>query len=129
MSPKRDIVATPFLESLFRCLGKTEISNAREALFNTVVTVGSQQLQGANDAKLVEEIAADFVLPAFAAIERELQHAHAVPARFERQHAAIFVVGVRDRVHQARCGVQPPQHLLQASRAGVDGKGLGVNPR
>ena len=125
---QRDIVTAPLLECLLRRLGETEIGNAREALLDSVVAVGGQQLQRADDAELVEQIAADFVLPALAAIERKLQHADAVPARFQREHAAVFVVGMGDGMHQARRGVQAAQHLLQTGGAGVDGKRLGVNP-
>ena len=81
---QRNIVTTPLLECLLRSLGEPKIGNAREALLDSVVTVGSQQLQRADDAELIEQIAANFVLPAFTAIERELQarsrRARAIPA-------------------------------------------------
>lgn len=36
---KRNVVATPFLEGLGRCLGKSEVGNARETLLHAVKTV------------------------------------------------------------------------------------------
>ena len=121
---QRDIVTAPLLERLFWSLGETEIGDPREALLDSVVAVGRQQLQRADDAELIQQIAADFVLPALAAIERELQHARAVPARLQREHAAVFVVGMSNGVHQPRRGVQSAQHHLQSGGTGVDGERL-----
>src|SRR6516162_10268032 len=78
---QRDIVAAPLLECFFRGLGEAEIGHAREALLDSVVAVGGQQLQGTDDAELIKQIAAELVLPSLAAIQRELQYADAVPAR------------------------------------------------
>src|SRR5271157_1687204 len=125
---QRDIVTTPLLECFLRSLGKAKIGNTREALLDSVITIGDQQLERAYDAELIEQIAANFVLPAFTAVQRELQHAHTVPARLQREHAAVLIVRMSHGVHQARRRVQAPQHLLQPSGAGVDGKRLCVDP-
>ena len=79
--------------------------------------------------EFVEQVAADLVLPALAAVQGQLQGGDAVPARFQRQHAAVFVVGMRGGVHQAGRGVQAAQGQLQAGDAGVHGQRLGVDPR
>ena len=128
MSPSATSWPPHFSKGLFRRLGEAKIGDAGEALLHAVIAIGGQQLQRANNAQLVEQIAADLVLAAFAAIERQLQHADAVAARFQRQHAAIFVVGMSDGVHQPRRGVQPPQHQLQPGGAGIDSKRLGIHP-
>ena len=126
---QRDIVATPFLEGLLGRLGKAEIGDAGEALFHSVIAVSGQQLQRANNAQFVEQIAADHVLAALAAIERQLQNTVAMAAGLKSQHAAIFVVGMGDRMHQARRGVQAAQHELEAGGSGVNRQRLGVDPR
>ena len=125
---ERHVVAVPHLECFFRSLGKSKIGSSGETLFDGVVTVGRKQLQGANDAEFIQEIAANFVLAAFAAIQGELQCGHTVAARFEREHAAIFVVGMRDRVHQTPRGMQTAQHLFQPGIAGIDRKRFGIDP-
>src|SRR5271166_5718086 len=125
---ERDIVTTPLLERLLRSLGEAEIGDACEALLDSVVTVGGQQLEGSDDAQLIEQIASDFVLPAFTAIERELQHADAVSARFQSEHATVLVVRMSNGVHQACRGVQASQHLFQTCGTRVDRKWLGINP-
>jgi len=81
--------------------------------------ISRKQLQRAQHAQLIEEPAAGAVLSSFASIQRQLQHMHALPSRHEREHAAILIVRMRRRVHQA-CGVaQILDGLLQACRASV----------
>ena len=58
-------------------------------------------------------------MPAFAAVERHQQCRNALAARFEGQHAAIFVVGMGIGLHQAGGGLQAAQHQLQASGSRV----------
>ena len=116
---ERDIVPSPLLEGLVGILRIAEIGNSAEALFHAVIAIGGRQLQRAQHAQHVEQIASDFVLPAFAASERHQQRGHAFAARLESQHAAIFVVGMRDGLHQASGGLQAKQHLLQSRRACV----------
>ncbi len=121
-------MAVPHLEGFFRSLGESEIGNPGEALLDSVVTVGGQQLKRADDTEFIQQIAANFVLPAFAAIQGELQCRHAMPARFKGEHASVFVVGVRHRVHEPCRGMQAPQHLLKTGVAAIDRKRLGVDP-
>src|SRR5665811_376063 len=48
-----------------------------------------------------------------------------VTARFEGEHSAVFVVGMRHGVHEACRGMQTAQGLFQPGVAGIDRKRLG----
>jgi hypothetical protein len=117
-------MTSPFLESLFGSLGETEIGDAGEVLLGAVVAVGLEQLERAQDAELVGEMRAGLVLSAIAAREREELDGDSVAARFEREQAAVFVVGVRVNVHETRGGAQLGEHLLDAGAARVHGERL-----
>jgi len=56
---------------------------------------------------------------ALAAIQRHQQHTRAPPTRFQRQHSAIFIIGMRHGLHQPRSRAQPPQHEPQAESAPI----------
>ncbi len=116
---KRDVMPVPFVEGLFRGLGEAEIHHVAEALFHAVILVGLQKLQRAQDAKFVGTFGAKFVLAAFAARDCEKQRRGAVSARFQREHPAVFVVGMGDGLHDARRGFQLGQQLRQVDRAQV----------
>src|SRR5512146_1283968 len=77
-----NIVTTPFLEAFLGALGEAEVGYASEALVDIVVTVGGEQFESTHHAKDVEEGAADLVLTAFAAIEREQGGVNALASRF-----------------------------------------------
>ena len=126
---KGDVMAVPHLKGFIRRFGESEIGNPGETLVNSVIAVGRQQLQGANDAEFIQKIAANFVLAAFATIQGELQGGDAVSARFKREHAAVFVVRMGDGMHEARRGMQAAQHLFQPGVAGIHRKRLGIDPR
>ena len=100
-------------------LGKAEVGHAGEALLNSVIAVGAQQFQGAQNTEFIEQITSDFVLATFAAVQCQLQSGDSVAARFQGQHAAIFVIRVRCSVHQAGCRVQSAQRELESDDAGV----------
>ena len=119
MSLERDIVPAPFLKGFFGILRVAEIRDPAEALLHSVIAIGRGQLQRAQHAQHVEQIAADFVLAAFAAGESHQKRRDSFAARLERQHASIFVIGMRRGLHQAGRGLQPNQHLLQSGCAGV----------
>src|ERR1700736_4298086 len=95
-----DIVAAPLLKSFFRGLRISEIGDAGEALLDSVVTVGGQKLERAQDSKFVEQTGAEFVLSAFAASEGEKECLHAFAPGFEGEGCAIFVVGMGNHHHQ-----------------------------
>jgi hypothetical protein len=52
-----------------------------------------------------------------------------VSARFQREHSTVFVVRMRDGVHEARRGMQTAQHLVQPGIASIDWERLGIDPR
>src|SRR5579863_7197627 len=68
---ERHVVASPFLESFFGGLRIAEVGDAGEALLDSVVFVGGEEFEGAQDSEFVEESGAEFVLSAFAASEGE----------------------------------------------------------
>ena len=119
---ERDVMPAPLLKSLIRILGIAEIGDPAEALFHSVVAIGCSKLQRAQHAQHIEQVAADLVLAAFAASQSHQQRRYSLAARLEGQHASVFVVGMRDGLHQAGGGLQAQQHLLQACRAGVRGQ-------
>ena len=116
---ERDIMPAPLLKGFFRIFGIAEIRHPAEALLDSVVTVRCRQLQHAQHAQHVEQIAADLVLAAFAPSQSHQQCGDPVAARFQRQHAAIFIIGVRGRLHQSGRGLQTTQRLFQSSSTGV----------
>ena len=65
-------------------------------------------------SKLVEESAAETILATFSAGESEEFGFDTVAARFEREHATIFIVGVSDDLHQSRSGAELANLELQA---------------
>ena len=115
---ERDIVPLPLLKCFFGSLRISKIRHARESLLNAVISVGSQQLQRPQHAQRVEQIAAQLVLSPFPARQRHQQCRDAFPARFERQHAAVFVIGMRRDLHQTGRRLQASQHQLQPRRTG-----------
>ncbi len=111
---QRYIVSAPLRERLFRALRKSEIRYPRKALLHTVVLVRSQQFLSPQHAQHIRQIAANLVLTALAAIQRHQQCAHSPPSRLQRQHAAVFVVGMRHGLHQPRRRTQPQYREPQA---------------
>src|SRR5229473_2612526 len=104
-----DVVASPFLESFFGGLRVSEVGDAGEALFDSVVFVGGEEFESAQGA--------EFVLSALAASQSEEQRLYAFAAGFEGEGAAVFVVGMSDDHHQAAGGLQFAELLFQAGEA------------
>ena len=75
-----DVMPLPFVECFLGRLGKAEISNPGKSLLHSVVSVGAKQLQRAEDPEFVEQITANLVLSALAAVEGQLESGDAVPA-------------------------------------------------
>src|SRR5258705_401979 len=99
---KRNVVALPFFQSLFRVLGEAKIRHAREALIDTIITVGTEKFQSAKYAERIQQAAPHLILSPFAAGQRHQQCVRAPAARLEGEHAAVFVIRVCRGVHQAR---------------------------
>ena len=87
----------PLLDRLLRAEREAEIDGAREVLLGAVPAMRRQQLLGPQDADRVEQLRADLVLPAVAARRGDERDAHPEPARVQRQHGVVLVVGVRGR--------------------------------
>ena len=113
---QRNIMPLPLLKCFFGSLRISKVSHARKSLLDAVKAIGSQQLQSPQHTQHVEQIAAQLVLPTFAARQRHQQRQGAFPARLQRQHATVFVIGMRRDLHQPRRGVQASQHQLQPRR-------------
>src|SRR5882757_7987463 len=116
---KRDVVAVPLFHRFVGALGKSKIGDARKALVYAVVAVRSQEFQSAKNAKRVEQAAADLILSAFATGKGHQERMRALASRFESEHAAIFVVGVRRRMHESRGRTEALEGEPKASRADV----------
>jgi hypothetical protein len=86
-------------------------SATRENLWiHAVVTICREQFESAQHAERIEQVATQFVLSAFAAVQRHQQGGDALPSRLQRQHSAVFIVGMRGRLHQASGGLQTAKH-------------------
>ena len=115
-------MSAPFLEGFFGIFRIAEIRYPAEALFHSVVAIGSSQLQCAQHAQHVKQVAAYFVLTAFAAGESHEQRRVSLAAGLQGQHASVLVVRMRSGLHQAGGGLQAEQHLFEARRPGVRGQ-------
>ena len=106
-------------------LGEAEVERAGEELIAAVERPRLQQLLGANHAERVEQLGADDVLAALAAIERQIGHARVIAARQPRDQRRVLVVGMRAGVHRAGGRPQPLSSLDEPGRAAaVDGPDL-----
>src|SRR5215471_9485698 len=81
--------------------------------------IGGKQFFRTQNAEYIRQVAADFVLAPFAAVEGHEQRADAVAARLESQQAAVFVIGMSDYLHQARRGAEAEQFEVQPGEAFV----------
>ncbi len=101
-----DAVVGPLGEGFFLGLGEAEVDFGAEELGDAGVAVVGEELLGADEAERVFEVAGDVVLAAFAAGEGEVGDAGAEAAGVEGEHAAVFVVGMRDDVEDGGAGVE-----------------------
>jgi hypothetical protein len=100
----QDLLTPPLLEGLFLAERVTEIDRAREVLLSAVEAVRGEQLLGPQNTQRVEQLGADFVLPAVSARRRHERHARAHMPRIQRQHSVVLIVRMRRRQHD-RAGV------------------------
>jgi hypothetical protein len=118
------VLLAPLLERLLEALGEAVVHDRREVLLvDAVVTVGVEQLLGADQAQAVEQLRADRVVAGLAAVQRQQRHARAPAAREQRQHPAVLVVRVRGGVHRAGRRLQLEQ-LLPGPRSPLVGRQL-----
>ena len=109
----QDLVVPPLLQRFLRAEREAEVHGAREVLLGAVPAVRREQLLGAQHADRVEQLRADLVLAAVAARGRHQRDAHPLPARVERQHRVVLVVGMRRRVHEGADGRQLAQRQAE----------------
>ena len=65
--PQRDVVPLPLLKCLLRRLRISKIRHTRKSLLDSVITIRRQKFQSPQHAQHIEQIAAQLVLPTFAA--------------------------------------------------------------
>ena len=125
MSP-RTTASFHFAGGLVHRLGEAEVVGAGEELVAAVERARLQQLLGADHAERVEQLGADDVLAALAAVERQVGDARVVAAGEAGDERGVLVVGMRRRVHRAGGRPQPFEGLHEAGdAAAVDGTDLG----
>ena len=120
------VAPAPLVEGFLRSLGETKVGSVREALVDSVVTVSGEEFEGAERAQCVEEAVAHAVLAALATSDGKQDGIDAMAARFQRQHTAIFVIGMRGGVQHARRGAQLSELLNEAGSTFVLRQRLGI---
>src|SRR5204862_5957496 len=116
----QDLLAAPFHQRLLQPFREAVVDHAGEVLpVDAVVLVRAQELLGPNQAQRIEQLRADRVVARLAARQREQRYTRTIAAAEHRQHAALFVVGVRGRVEHARGGAQLEQLLPGAGGAPI----------
>ena len=117
-----DALVGPLGEGFFLGFGETEVDFGAEELVDAGVAVGGEEFLGAEESEGVFEVSGDGVLATFAAGEGDVGDTGAKAAGVEGHHAAVFVVGVGDDVHDGGAGVELAEELLEAGGALVDGE-------
>jgi hypothetical protein len=118
----KDAVVTPLLQCFFHGLRKTVITDPAKVLRNATAAIPRirvQQFIGARQAERLIALAGHGILAALAARQRHHRGAGPDSARFIGEHAAVFIVGMRDDGHHARPGMQFLQRLPQRRRAAI----------
>src|SRR5690348_4023063 len=112
-----NVMTSPFLKCLLGCFGEAKIGHARESLLDSVVLISREELQSTQHAKFVGECITRFVLTALPPRQSTQERGRSLSTRFQREHAAIFIVWVSSGVHKTGCGAQSLQLLLQGNVA------------
>src|SRR5215470_20230957 len=94
----QNLFAIPFLQSLFSRKREAEVESAGEILLSAVQLARRQQLLGADYSEAFPQFRPDAVLPAFAAIERQVSRARSLPAGEIGEQLGALVIGVRGGV-------------------------------
>ena len=107
-APQPDIIAdnvlpSPLLDCFLRAERVMKLECAREILLGAVDAVRREQFGGAQHGEVVEQLRADFVLPAVAAIVLQIDHAQPHAVSEIREQRVGLVVGVRGGL-QERAG-------------------------
>src|SRR5690242_17748426 len=123
---KRDVVAVPFIKSLFGSLGVTEVHYMAEALLHAVILVGLQQFQSTQDPEFIRAFSTELILAAFTASHRKKQRRNAIAPGLQSQQSAILIIGVSNHLHEPRGRLQLCQKLIKVNGSLVLGKRPGV---
>jgi hypothetical protein len=119
-----DFLPAPLADHFLRVERVAVVDGAREVLLGAVEAVRRQQLGRAQHAHVPEQLGADFVLPAVAAIVLQVDRtqAHAQPEHGEQRVGLI--VGVRRALHEG-----PGDAQLAKRQAQPDVAAVGRHPR
>jgi hypothetical protein len=124
-----NFVAAPLLERLFEAEREPEVHRAREVLFGAVESVQRLELFRSQHAKCLENLWADFVLPAIAARRRRQCRAIPLAAVHHHQQPVVLIVWMRRGLHQdAGVGEMPqrePERHMSAFGVNGDDAELG----
>ena len=96
------LALSPERGGLGAALREPVVERPREELLGPVQGPGLQQLLGPDDAERLEQFGADDVLPALAAVERQVGHPRVVATRHPRHERRVLVVGVGRHEQGAR---------------------------
>ena len=98
----QDGLPTPLVQRFLEPLRVAVVGGRGEILLvDAVVLIGQQQLLGPDETEAIEELGADGVVPALAAVQRHERDPNPVPPAQHRQDAAVLVVRVGCRVKGA----------------------------
>ena len=96
-------LAVPASEGFVHGLRVAVVDRRREVeVVEAVVAAGEDEFAGSDQPEGVEEFGADRVRAGLAAVEAEESRPGAPPPAGQREHAGVFVVGVRGDVEQTR---------------------------
>ena len=114
------ILTSPLVECFLEALREPVIDHGREVLLvDAVVLVGAEQFFGSYESQRIEEFGSDRIVSRLAAIQRQQRNPSAFSAAQHGEQAAMLVVGVRGRMHDARDRAQLQQLLPRACRAAI----------
>ena len=103
----------PFLERLFDAEREAEVDRAREVLLGAVEAMERGELLGPQHAERLENLRADFVLPAVAAGRRRERRAIALSAIQHHEQPVVLVVGMRGGYHEDAGVAKMPQRQTE----------------
>ena len=112
-------VAAPLVDHFLRIERVAVVDGAREILLGAVDAVRRQQFGGAQHAHVAEQLRADFVLPAVAAVVLQVDRPQSHAVREQREQRVGLVVGVRRRLHERSGDVEFAQRQAERDVAAV----------
>src|SRR5215469_2252527 len=104
-----DVLAAPLGDDFFGIKGVAVVDGAREVLLGTIDAVGREQFGSAEHGDIAEQLGADFVLAAVAAVVLDIDHSQSHAVAEQSEQGVGFVVGVRGRLHEGAGDAQLAQ--------------------